>query len=153
MKSVEIYTGAWHGDSSFSLTFPETWDVRVIGKNPGPAMELEGMKQRMLQPIGTERLASLARECASAAIVIDDISRPTPTADLLPLVLDELQSRSRRAGRDDRHTERRQPLLNEVQYGSVIIDHQDGSCHLLHRVDYGDHVEGRSIKSRSNCVS
>jgi hypothetical protein len=91
MNSVEIYTGAWHGDSSSYLTFPDSWDVQVIGDNPGPALEVEAMKQRMLQPIGTERLASLARGCASAAIVIDDISRPTPTADLLPLVLDELE--------------------------------------------------------------
>ena len=91
MNSVEIYTGAWHGDSSSYLTFPESWDVHVIGDNPGPALEVEAMQQRMLQPIGTERLASLARGCASAAIVIDDISRPTPTADLLPLVLDELE--------------------------------------------------------------
>jgi hypothetical protein len=65
--------------------------VQVIGDNPGPALEVDAMKQRMLQPIGTERLASLARGCASAAIVIDDISRPTPTADLLPLVLNELE--------------------------------------------------------------
>ncbi len=91
MNSVEIYTGAWHGDSRSYLTFPESWDVQVIGKNPGPALDVESMKQRMLQPIGTERLASLARGCTSAAIVIDDISRPTPTADLLPLVLDELE--------------------------------------------------------------
>jgi hypothetical protein len=91
MNSVEIYTGAWHGDSSSYLTFPDSWDVQVIGDNPGPALEVEAMRQRMLQPIGTERLASLARGCASAAIVIDDISRPTPTADLLPLVLDELE--------------------------------------------------------------
>ena len=61
MKSVEIYTGAWHGDSSSYLTFPESWDVQVIGDNPGPALEVDAMKQRMLQPIGTERLASLAR--------------------------------------------------------------------------------------------
>ena len=91
MKSVEIYTGAWHGDSRSFLTFPESWDVQVVGKNPGAALDAASMKDRMLQPIGTERLATLARQCASAAIVIDDISRPTPTADLLPLVLDELE--------------------------------------------------------------
>ena len=91
MNSVEIYTGAWHGDSRSFLTFPESWDVQVIGKNPGAALDVAVMKERLLQPIGTERLASLARKCTSAAIVIDDISRPTPTADLLPLVLDELE--------------------------------------------------------------
>ena len=91
MNSVEIYTGAWHGDSRSYLTFPESWDVQIIGKNPGAALDAASMRERLLQPIGTERLAALARKCASAAIVIDDISRPTPTADLLPLVLDELE--------------------------------------------------------------
>jgi hypothetical protein len=91
MNSVEVYTGAWHGDSRSILTFPESWDVHVVGDSPGAALDRASMMQRMLQPIGCERLASLARKCASAAIVIDDISRPTPTADLLPLVLDELE--------------------------------------------------------------
>ena len=92
MKSVEVFTGAWHGDRPLALTFPASWDVRVIGTNPGPQLDLASMKAKIEAPIGTSRLADMARGRNSAAIIIDDISRPTPTADLLPLVLDELEA-------------------------------------------------------------
>lgn len=86
MSSVEIHSGAWHGDRRFTLHFPESWDVQVVGQSPGPALDEQVMRERVQAPVGTARLADMARGCASAAIIIDDISRPTPTADLLPLV-------------------------------------------------------------------
>ena len=87
-----MYTGAWYGDRNISLEFPEDWNVEVVGGNSIPAMDVAAMTQKMRSPVGTPRLASLARECKSAAIIIDDISRPTPTAEILPLVLDELEA-------------------------------------------------------------
>lgn len=92
MTSVDVYTGAWYGDRPLTLTFPDEWDVRVVGSTPGPRLDVAAMRQRMHAPIGTPRLSELARGKKSAAIIIDDISRPTPTAELLPLVLEELQA-------------------------------------------------------------
>jgi hypothetical protein len=92
MKTVEIFSGAWHGDRPLTLTFPESWDVQVIGANPGPQLDSAAMKAKIQSPIGTARLAELASNRRNAAIIIDDISRPTPTAELLPLVLDELEA-------------------------------------------------------------
>jgi hypothetical protein len=92
MKTVEIFSGAWHGDRPLALTFPESWDVQVIGANPGPQLDSAAMKAKIQSPIGTARLAELASNRRNAAIIIDDISRPTPTAELLPLVLDELEA-------------------------------------------------------------
>lgn len=90
MTAVELTTGAWFGDHRITLAFPPSWDVRVVGHSPGPPLGPDALRQRLRRPIGTPRLAELARGRRSAAIVIDDISRPTPTAALLPLVLDEL---------------------------------------------------------------
>lgn len=92
MKSVPIFTGAWNGDRQASLTFPDAWDVQVIGRSAGPALDADAMRARMRAPIGSPRLAELARGAKRAAIIIDDISRPTPTADILPLVLEELEA-------------------------------------------------------------
>jgi nickel-dependent lactate racemase len=92
MKTVDVFAGAWNGDRRLTLTFPATWDVQVIGKSPGPPLDAQAMTQRLQAPIGTPRLAALARGRRNAVIVIDDISRPTPTADVLPLVLDELEA-------------------------------------------------------------
>jgi lactate racemase len=90
MTSVEIATGAWFGDRPFSLTFPPAWEVCVVGKSPGPPLDPDAMRERLRAPIGTPRLSELARGRRSAVVIIDDISRPTPTAELLPLVLEEL---------------------------------------------------------------
>ena len=92
MKSVEISTGAWNGDRRVTLSFPDTWDVQVVGESPGPALSADEMRARLHAPVGTPRLSELARGCRNAVIIIDDISRPTPTADVLPLVLEELQA-------------------------------------------------------------
>jgi nickel-dependent lactate racemase len=91
MTQVSMFTGAWYGDERLSLDFPDHWDVQVVGGSAGPAMDDTAMVQRLLSPIGTPRLSELARNSKSAVIIIDDISRPTPTADILPLVLDELE--------------------------------------------------------------
>lgn len=92
MNSVDIHSGAWHGDRRITLTFPESWKVQVVGESPGPKLDVAAMKRKLLSPIGSEPLATLASNHKSAAIIIDDISRPTPTADILPLVLDELEA-------------------------------------------------------------
>jgi lactate racemase len=53
-------------------------------------------REALAQPIGSPRLADLARQCRpggakSVLVVVDDISRPTPVHLLLPPLLDELR--------------------------------------------------------------
>ncbi|MGH7571188.1 MAG: lactate racemase domain-containing protein [Gemmatimonadota bacterium] len=90
-RAVEVFSGAWYGDRRLRLTFPPAWDVQVIGESPGPRLGSAELRDRLRDPIGSPRVAHLARGCRKAVIVIDDISRPTPTAELLPLVLEELE--------------------------------------------------------------
>lgn len=92
MTTVDMYTGAWHGDRRISLTFPNHWDVQTVGQNPGPGLARDELLQKLRAPYGSPGLADLAARNRSAAIIIDDISRPTPTAEILPLVLDELEA-------------------------------------------------------------
>ena len=61
MKEVRIFTGAWNGDREIGLAFPDAWDVQVVGRSPGPALSVDAMRARMRAPIGTPRLAELAR--------------------------------------------------------------------------------------------
>ena len=49
-----------------------------------------GHRQAFANPIGSPRIAELARGKASAVIVVDDIARPTPAYRLVPYMLDEL---------------------------------------------------------------
>lgn len=92
MKTVTVFSGAWNGDRSLELAFPDAWQLEVVGESAGPPLDEAAMRKCLQNPFGSPRLSALARGRKSAAIIIDDISRPTPTADLLPLVLDELEA-------------------------------------------------------------
>lgn len=57
-----------------------------------PGGDLEEVKRALREPIGTPRLKDMVGEGDSALILIDDNTRTTPTAQLLPLLLEELAS-------------------------------------------------------------
>lgn len=52
--------------------------------------DLEEVKRALGEPIGSPRLRDMVKKGNSALILIDDNTRNTPTARLLPLVLEEL---------------------------------------------------------------
>jgi len=62
-------------------------------RQPLPQVSEEDMVRRALeQPIGSARLGALVRPGQRVAVVVSDITRPCPTARLLPFLLSELQS-------------------------------------------------------------
>lgn len=89
-QNVELLTAAWHGDLPFTITFPSSWDVTVVEQKPSPPLPEDKIREALAHPIATPPLSSLASGRKQAAILLDDITRPTPTAALLPPILDEL---------------------------------------------------------------
>ena len=92
MQTFSIPWGQWYAQTTKELTFPDGWDVRYCGMPHAGALTREEVIARIDRPIGTERLEALAAGKHSACIVIDDISRPTPGAFLLPIVIEKLVS-------------------------------------------------------------
>lgn len=88
---VELLTSAWHGDLPMTLSFPAMWDVSMIGRDDIPPLDGTAIRDRIAHPLGTKRLFELASERKRAVILVDDITRPTPAADLLPPILSELE--------------------------------------------------------------
>ncbi|MDH3284002.1 MAG: lactate racemase domain-containing protein [Acidobacteriota bacterium] len=82
--------GAWFGDEPVRLDFPPAWDVQVLDEGPRHRLGPEQIREKLAQPIGSPTLTRLAAGARRVAIIVDDITRPTPTALLLPPVLDEL---------------------------------------------------------------
>lgn len=81
------------GKGKMSLNLPENW--RILGEMspvPVPAVPDAAKETRraLQEPIGSPPLASIARPGMKVALVIDDLSRPTPVPLLLPAVLEEL---------------------------------------------------------------
>lgn len=93
MQSVHVPWAAWYGESTvdkFEMTFPDSWRVSVAEMKGGPDIGDAGIRAAFAAPIGSPPLRELAKGRRSAAILVDDLSRPTPAFRLLPYLLEEL---------------------------------------------------------------
>ena len=82
------------GKNKITFNLPPTWQVEGTlepAALPGVA-SLDKELQRSLQaPIGCQMLSKLVNKNSRIALVMDDLSRPTPIARLLPAILAELK--------------------------------------------------------------
>ncbi len=90
MKTVTIPWSAWYDTRTFDLTFPDSWDITVADMAGGHDIGDDGIREAFETPIGVPPLRELASGRKSAAILIDDLSRPTPSFRLIPYLLEEL---------------------------------------------------------------
>lgn len=90
LPQVAVPFGAWHDETRLALTFPAGWKVHLAG--PAGAAEITDAQidAALAAPIDAPALAELARGRRSAAIAVDDLTRPTPAYRFLPRVLDAL---------------------------------------------------------------
>ncbi len=91
-NTAMIYTRAWAGDEALTLTFPKGWIVETFGPEERPRVTEAQIQTAFDNPIGSQRISEIAKGKNSAAIVVDDLSRPTPAADLIPYVIRELHA-------------------------------------------------------------
>lgn len=90
MTEVSIRWGAWYEDTDLPLAFPDSWDVSLCAPRDGDDIGDEGVRASFASPFGTPTLRTLAAGKRAPCIVIDDLSRPTPSARLIPVILEEL---------------------------------------------------------------
>ena len=88
-----------YGKEKINLEVPDKnlLDVVVPKEYIAPDHPEVIIRKAVLNPLGSERLSEIATEGDRVAIVVDDYTRPCPTQELLPPVLEEL----RRAGVED----------------------------------------------------
>jgi len=90
--SVEVPHGAWFGDGTARLDFPPGWRVHRLDPDDAPELDDAAIERAFAEPLGTRRLRELCRGRRSAAIAVDDLTRPTPAARILPVLLRELEA-------------------------------------------------------------
>jgi nickel-dependent lactate racemase len=90
MQTIHIPWAMWYGETPFALTFPDSWEITVAEMVGGPDIGDAGIRRALAEPFGAPPLRELAQGRRSAAILVDDISRPTPAFRLLPYILEEL---------------------------------------------------------------
>jgi nickel-dependent lactate racemase len=81
------------GSEQISLSLPQSWRVAgVLEPSPRPGVRntADEVRRSLQEPVGSPRLRDLAREGMKVALVLDDLSRPTPAAPILPAVVKEL---------------------------------------------------------------
>jgi lactate racemase len=79
-----------YGEGFVDLELPEEPDVMMPEWIPGVPDELEAVRKAMANPVGSERLSRLAAGKSGAAIVMNDITRPSPTEIMLTAIMEEL---------------------------------------------------------------
>ena len=83
MTTIRLPWGAWYGDETRELLVPDRWRVTVPPAPAAPVLSEAALRRALAAPIGTAPLRELARGKRSAAIVVDDLTRPTP-ASVIP---------------------------------------------------------------------
>lgn len=97
MTRINIPWHSWYGDHDLELDFPERWQVRAYWPTDAPDMDEAAIEAALDAPIGTPTIEELARRSVAAgkptvSIAVDDISRPTPAARLMPAVMQRLEA-------------------------------------------------------------
>jgi len=92
VQTLVLRTAAHYGDGAVELELPAAWQVEQVVPSTPPPLAADQLRQALAAPVGQPPLSSLARGVQRPLIVVDDLTRPTPTDLILPHVLDQLAS-------------------------------------------------------------
>ena len=136
-KPVRLPQLAWYGDTEIKIDFPSSWDVTVcrMHGHDTPPLNEDNIRKAFHNPIGSKPIKELAKGKNEVVILFDDMSRATPSATLIPYVLEELAA----AGIPD----------NNIRFIAAIGAH--GAMNGLDfRKKLGDEVMGRFLVYNHN---
>jgi len=80
-----------YGSGSIMAEVPDSTKVVEMKNLPAVADVASAIRTAVQNPIGSRPLREIARGKSDAVIVINDITRPTPTRDMLIVLLEELK--------------------------------------------------------------
>lgn len=90
--TAQIVEIPW-GSGKLPVSLPEGWEISAVLEPSQRAAVPDAFaetERALADPIGSMRLSAMVKPGAKIALVIDDGSRPTPVAKLLPAVMAEL---------------------------------------------------------------
>ncbi|KKK38709.1 hypothetical protein WQ57_06890 [Mesobacillus campisalis] len=79
-----------YGKDGLTLNLPDTAFVVEPNNLPGLEDDMGALKAALNSPIGTAPLKEMVKATDKVAIVISDITRPTPNHKLVPVLIEEL---------------------------------------------------------------
>ena len=90
MHRITVPWSVWYENTGQELSFPDAWRVERADMADAPELSEDDLRKAFQNPIGTPTLSELARGRKTAAIAVDDLTRPTQAANIMSIVLDEL---------------------------------------------------------------
>ncbi len=79
-------------DSSIELRVPDRWRLRLCAPKAFPTLDDDQLRKCFAEPIGASRLREIAKGKKTAAVVVEDVTRPMRVDRLVPIVLEELEA-------------------------------------------------------------
>lgn len=87
----ELRTAAWYGDRSLNLSFPSNWQVSTLSPDTPPPLTDSQIMEALAHPVGQPPLRLMSSEKSRPLIIVDDLTRPTPCARVMPFLLEEFR--------------------------------------------------------------
>lgn len=93
-NSVTVRTHEHFGEIEEQLVFPGTWELKVqhMKGHGRPELSPAQVREKLDHPIDSPTLRELAEGKETAVITFDDLTRPTPTTSVLPLIIEDLRA-------------------------------------------------------------
>ncbi len=92
VPAVDLPWGAWFGDHTHRLVFPDVWSVDVLSPAGLAPCVPCAIDEALDAPFGSPTIEELSGQAKSACIVVDDLARPTPASLILPAILRRLHN-------------------------------------------------------------
>ena len=133
------------------LPLPSRFSVQVNGMRDGARLSAAALAEAVRMPFDSEPLHKLAAGARTAVIAVDDITRPTPAATVLPLILSELERIPSENIRILMALGAHRPMVRaelEKKLGAVILDEFDVEQHHPYEnlIDLGKSSRGTPIQ-------
>jgi lactate racemase len=90
LQSVRLQWDAWHGDIAQRFDLPGSWHVTELSMADAPALRADGLAEAFDHPLSAPSLERLVAGRRSAAIAVDDLTRPTNTAPLVESIVSRM---------------------------------------------------------------
>jgi lactate racemase len=93
-NTLSLRTHEWFGDRVDRFELPAGWQVSVQHMKgwKTAALDAAAIKHAVENPVGTPPLRELAAGKRTVTIAFDDLTRPTPTYEIVPHVIAELRA-------------------------------------------------------------
>lgn len=88
MKEIELLTSAWYKDESYKIYFPDSWEHVIVGDQVINALPFREIQEKVFDPIGSPQMSELIDKDSKIAIIVDDLTRPTPLAPIMTILED-----------------------------------------------------------------